>query len=47
VTECEEGEAVFQMDTYSDTYRTIESLALEGIFKGHLVQLSCNAQGHP
>ena len=26
--------------------RIIESLELEGTFKGHLVQLPCNEQGH-
>ena len=25
----------------------MESLELEGAFKGHLVQLSCNEKGHP
>jgi len=28
-------------------YRVIESLKLEGTFKGHLVQLSCDEQVHP
>ena len=27
-------------------YRTMESLELEGTFKGHLVQLPCNEQEH-
>ena len=28
-------------------HRTIESLELEGTFKGHLVQLPCKEQGAP
>jgi len=28
-------------------YHRIISLELEGVFKGHLVQLPCNEQGHP
>ena len=28
------------------SHRTIESFELEGTFKGHLVQLPCNGQGH-
>ena len=30
----------------SDLIRLIESLELEGTFKGHLVQLLCNDQGY-
>ena len=40
-------------DQHFQTYKTvlqflvIESFRLEGTLKGHLVQLSCNEQGHP
>ena len=32
--------------TYSVFHRIIESLELEGTFRGHLVQLPCSEQGH-
>mgnify|MGYP001851912454 CR=1 FL=1 len=31
---------------FNVVFRIIESLELEGTFKGHLVQLPCNEQGH-
>ena len=42
-------EAIYLCSTYIYIYinRIIESLELEWTFKGHLVQLPCNEQGHP
>jgi len=34
------------MMSFLDIHRITELFKLEGTFKGHLVQLSCNEQGH-
>ena len=36
----------FKLINESYNHRNVESLELEGTFKGHLVQFSCNEQGH-
>jgi len=39
------GSAVASV-SYCESQTFVESLELEGTFKGHLVQLPCNEQGH-
>ena len=41
-----ESKILFPLQHFRVFHRIIESFGLEGAFKGHLVQLLCNEQGH-